>query len=129
MSHMIANKTLILWSIIELCFECFLLLSIPCFPNLYQYLMISIIVCLSRAQLKVLAVTASNTWGLFLLVLLLGYGLVEVPRSLWNASRRGHTLAHTQFKMAKLSVEKSEAEEALEDVMDVCNMLSENPSC
>lgn len=73
----------------------------------------------NRAQLKVLAVTASNTWGLFLLVLLLGYGLVEVPRSLWNASKRGHTLAYTYFKIAKLSVEKSEAEEALEDVMDV----------
>jgi hypothetical protein len=52
-------------------------------------------------------------------VLLLGYGLVEVPRSLWNASKRGHTLAYTYFKIAKLSVEKSEAEESLEDVMDV----------
>ena len=66
-----------------------------------------------------LAITASNTWGLFLLVLLLGYGLVEVPRTLWNNSKRGHLLQFTYFKIAKLSVEKSEAEENLEDVLDV----------
>lgn len=66
-----------------------------------------------------IGVTASNTWGLFLLVLLLGYGLVEVPRSIWNNSKRGYTLSKTQFKIAKLSTEKSEAEEELEDVLEV----------
>ncbi|KAG1656278.1 LMBR1 domain-containing protein 2 [Nymphon striatum] len=45
---------------------------------------------LDGSKLKIICITASNTWGLFLLVLLLGYGLVE----------------------------KSEAEEALEDVLD-----------
>ena len=72
-----------------------------------------------RSQLKVLAITASNTWGLFLLVLLLGYGLVEVPRTLWNNSKRGQLLQYTYFKIAKLITEKSEAEENLEDVLDV----------
>lgn len=72
-----------------------------------------------RSQLKVLAITASNTWGLFLLVLLLGYGLVDVPRRLWSDAKRGHLLNLTYFKIAKLSVEKSEAEENLEDVLDV----------
>ena len=72
-----------------------------------------------RSQLKVLAITASNTWGLFLLVLLLGYGLVDVPRSLWDASKRGIVLQRTYFKTAKLSTEKSEAEEVLEDILDV----------
>lgn len=71
-------------------------------------------------QLKVLAATASNTWGLFLLVLLLGYGLVEVPRSCWSSANNSYTLQHLHFKLAKLSVEKSEAEEALEDTMSVC---------
>jgi len=70
------------------------------------------------SQLKVLAITASNTWGLFLLVLLLGYGLVDLPRSLWDASRRGVVLQKTYFKAAKLSTEKSEAEENLEDILD-----------
>ena len=75
------------------------------------------------SQLKVLAITASNTWGLFLLVLLLGFGLVEVPRTLWNNSKRGQLLQYTYFKIAKLSTEKSEAEENLEDVLDVSNLL------
>jgi hypothetical protein len=74
---------------------------------------------LFREKLKVIGVTASNTWGLFVLVLMLGYGLVEVPRNMWNNAKQGHKLSYTYFKIAKLSTEKSEAEEALEDVLDV----------
>ncbi|CAI9728580.1 Hypothetical predicted protein [Octopus vulgaris] len=77
-------------------------------------------------KIKVIGVTASNTWGLFLLVLLLGYGLVEVPRTVWNSSKRGHMLSRTQFKIAKLSTEKSEAEEALEDVLEEIKRASES---
>ncbi|XP_064604856.1 G-protein coupled receptor-associated protein LMBRD2-like [Liolophura sinensis] len=77
-------------------------------------------------KLKVIGVTASNTWGLFLLVLLLGYGLVEVPRSIWNNSKRGYTLSKTQFKIAKLSTEKSEAEEELEDVLEDIKKAAES---
>lgn len=64
--------------------------------------------------------TASNTWGLFVLVLMLGYGLVDAPRSVWNNAKKGYMLSNTYFKIAKLSTEKTEAEEALEDVLDVC---------
>ena len=64
--------------------------------------------------------TASNTWGLFVLVLMLGYGLVEVPRAMWNNAKRGHKLSATYFKIAKLSTEKTEAEESLEDILEVC---------
>jgi LMBR1-like membrane protein len=67
----------------------------------------------------VLAITASNTWGLFLLVLLLGYGLVEIPRLLWNYSKRQYTLDRLRFKIAKMSIETIEAEEELEDVLAV----------
>ena len=38
---------------------------------------------------KAIAASASNTWGLFVLVLMLGYGLVEVPRNCWNRSQKG----------------------------------------
>ncbi|XP_033736886.1 G-protein coupled receptor-associated protein LMBRD2-like isoform X1 [Pecten maximus] len=76
-------------------------------------------------KLKVIGVTASNTWGLFLLVLLLGYGLVEVPRTIWNSGKTVYTLQRTQFKIAKLSTEKTEAEENLEDVLDEIKQVSE----
>ncbi|MEQ2219234.1 LMBR1 domain-containing protein 2-B, partial [Xenoophorus captivus] len=74
---------------------------------------------LSWYELQTIGITAANTWGLFLLVLLLGYGLVEIPRSYWNASRHGHLLMKTYFKASKLMTEKADAEENLEDVMEV----------
>lgn len=73
-----------------------------------------------RDQLKILIISASNTWGLFLLVLLLGYGLVEVPRGMWQASNWPIRLAQTHFKLAKMSMEKQEAAEEFEDILEVC---------
>ncbi|XP_056146548.1 G-protein coupled receptor-associated protein LMBRD2B isoform X1 [Lampris incognitus] len=81
---------------------------------------------LSWYELQTIGITAANTWGLFLLVLLLGYGLVEIPRSYWNASRRGHLLIKTYFKAAKLMTEKADAEENLEDVMEEVRKVSES---
>lgn len=75
-------------------------------------------------KLKVICVTTSNTWGLFLLVLLLGYGLVEVPRSCWNSSKPDFLLNYTYFKAAKLNIEKAEAEDNVEDILDVRTIFS-----
>lgn len=83
------------------------------------FIRISIIYFYYRQKLKAIASSASNTWGLFLLVLLLGYALVEVPRTLWNNSKRGYTLEYCYFKAAKLSVEKCEAEETVDDLLEV----------
>uniref|UniRef100_A0A3B3WSG1 LMBR1 domain containing 2 n=1 Tax=Poecilia mexicana TaxID=48701 RepID=A0A3B3WSG1_9TELE len=77
-------------------------------------------------ELQTIGITAANTWGLFLLVLLLGYGLVEIPRSYWNASRHGHLLMKTYFKASKLMTEKADAEENLEDVMEEVRKVSES---
>ncbi|RUS71672.1 hypothetical protein EGW08_020561 [Elysia chlorotica] len=76
-------------------------------------------------KLKIIGVTASNTWGLFVLVLMLGYGLVDVPRTLWNWSKTEYMLSNTYFKIAKLSTEKTEAEEALEDVLEETRRIAE----
>ena len=77
-----------------------------------------------RNQLQTIGIAAANTWGLFLLVLLLGYGLVEIPRSYWNGAKRGYLLMKTYFKAAKLMTEKADAEETLEDVMEVSKFKS-----
>ncbi|GAU93072.1 LMBR1-3 [Ramazzottius varieornatus] len=71
---------------------------------------------LSGSKLYTLLVTASNTWGLFLLILLLGYGLVEIPRGIFKRSNLSYQLAYTQFKLAKVSVEKAEADEEIADI-------------
>ena len=73
-----------------------------------------------RSELPSLIATASNTWGLLILTLLLGYGLVEVPLTLWNASRRKHTLNHCYFKAAKLYTDMAEADENLKEITEVC---------
>nr|XP_057928097.1 G-protein coupled receptor-associated protein LMBRD2B-like isoform X2 [Doryrhamphus excisus] len=73
---------------------------------------------LTWPQLQTIGITAANTWGLFLLVLLLGYGLVEIPRSYWLSSMHAHSLAKAYFKVAKMATEKAAAEENLADVME-----------
>lgn len=73
---------------------------------------------LDWAKLKVICTTASNTWGLFLLVILLGYGLIEIPRSCYYTSLHERSLEYLYFKIGKLSAEKCEAEEALDDILD-----------
>ncbi|XP_041644364.1 G-protein coupled receptor-associated protein LMBRD2B-like [Cheilinus undulatus] len=73
---------------------------------------------LTWRELQTIGITAANTWGLFLLVLLLGYGLVEIPRSYWLSSSNGYLQAKAYFKTAKMATEKAEAEENLADVME-----------
>ncbi|XP_034728132.1 G-protein coupled receptor-associated protein LMBRD2a [Etheostoma cragini] len=73
---------------------------------------------LTWRELQTIGITAANTWGLFLLVLLLGYGLVEIPRSYWLSSSNDYLLAKTYFKAAKMATEKASAEENLADVME-----------
>ncbi|CAG2165913.1 unnamed protein product [Oppiella nova] len=79
---------------------------------------VSIKTQLNLEGIKIICITASNTWGLFLLVVLLGYGLVEIPRSCFNSSHYGRTLSYLYFKVAKLSAEKCESDEKLDDVLE-----------
>jgi len=62
--------------------------------------------------------TASTTWGLFLLVLLLGYGLVQVPLNIYNHSRTAYFVAHMQFKLSQLYNEKVDVEDCLDSLVD-----------
>ncbi|CAF0997675.1 unnamed protein product [Rotaria sordida] len=73
---------------------------------------------LNSSNFTATIVAASTTWGLFLLVLMLGYGLVEVPLSIYNHSRTSYMLAHTQFKLAKIYNEKINVEERLDSIID-----------
>lgn len=70
------------------------------------------------ASLKVIAISSSNTWGLFLLVILLGYGLVELPRYLITCGRYSQSLDRQYFKVARVNAEKCEGEEKLDDVLE-----------
>lgn len=90
---------------------------------------VRVVTIICRSHIQTVGITAANTWGLFLLVLLLGYGLVEIPRSCWLSSSHSYRLAKTYFKVAKIAVEKSEAEEKLADVMEVSRRVFSLLSC
>ena len=77
-----------------------------------------------RERLRIIGITASNTWGLLLLIILMGYGLIELPRTTWNKSVPGHMLSHTLFKIAKLSTEKEDTEAVLAEALQVRKLLS-----
>ena len=77
------------------------------------------------SQLKVIGITASNTWGLFLLILLLGFGLIDFPRSLWFKSDYTLYLKQSYFQLAKIHTEKCEAEEELEDLESEIKQLAQ----
>lgn len=53
-----------------------------------------------------------------------GYALVEVPRSLWEHSKPGVTLKQAYFKLAKLSTDKADAEENVDDVLESLNAVN-----
>ncbi|VDP11769.1 unnamed protein product [Soboliphyme baturini] len=72
-------------------------------------------IIISGENLKVICITTSNTWGLFNLVLLLGYGLVEVPRKIWLSGSKGYSLRKCYFQIGKLSTEKVDSEESLKE--------------
>jgi len=44
------------------------------------------------------------------------FQLVELPRQLWQASDRGYRLSKAYFNVDKLSTEKNDAEDAVQEV-------------
>lgn len=53
-------------------------------------------------NLPATAAAAANAYGLFLLISLLGHGLVNVPRRLWRTTNRSVNLKRYQFEVAQL---------------------------
>jgi hypothetical protein len=78
---------------------------------------------LNASNFKVTVVAASTTWGLFLLVLMLGYGLVQVPSTVYNHSRTTYALSQIHFKLSQLYNEKIDIEERLETLIEEVSKL------
>lgn len=75
---------------------------------------------LTFESLKIFCISASNTFGLFLLLILLGYGLVDIPRNCLKNYHCNHQykLNYLYFRIGKISEEKYEANCHLEDLLD-----------
>lgn len=72
---------------------------------------------LDGQKLKAIASSASNTWGLFLLIVLLGYALVDVPRKLWFSGNPEMCLQRSYFQLSKLCSDFEDAEMELKDII------------
>ena len=59
----------------------------------------------------------SNFYALILIVLLMAYGMVEVPRSFWRSSSPEKQLRHLEFRAADVDMRLYDAEEALKKIM------------
>ena len=63
--------------------------------------------------------SAANAYGLFLLIAMLGHGLVNVPRRMWRRSRRGLNLKRYQFEIAQYDAKLFECNESLGKTLKV----------
>eukprot|EP00761_Pharyngomonas_kirbyi_P013224 gb/GECH01013251.1/.p1 GENE.gb/GECH01013251.1/~~gb/GECH01013251.1/.p1 ORF type:complete len:610 (+),score=113.56 gb/GECH01013251.1/:1-1830(+) len=63
--------------------------------------------------LPTIVTSASNTFGLSVLLFFLGYGLVELPRIMWNKANRERSLTHLEFRACNLNDRMFEADDEL----------------
>jgi hypothetical protein len=64
-----------------------------------------------------LAMALANSWGLFLLVCLMGVGIVEVPRAYWRRSNVDLQLRYYEYQVGQLYGEYKKSHEALQLVL------------
>lgn len=72
---------------------------------------------LSFDGVKGLAIGLNNAIGLFVLMILLGFGLAQVPRSLWNRGDVSRRLRHCEFKATELADRRDDAILAVSKVL------------
>lgn len=58
----------------------------------------------------------ANAWGLFLITISMGYGLVELPREIWNNADTNRRLTYLQYRAPKLKEEVVDIESELYEV-------------
>ena len=67
----------------------------------------------------VLLMAAANAWGLLLCTIMLGYGLVEVPRSLWYSASCRYNLRQLELKAPKAKETMVDSEAEIYDIAKV----------
>lgn len=63
----------------------------------------------------------SNCWGLFLIIVLLGYGLVVIPRSFWQSGDLELTLKFMQFRATVIDEGLIETKYQLDEIVKLVN--------
>eukprot|EP00474_Spongospora_subterranea_P010122 CRZ10580.1 hypothetical protein [Spongospora subterranea] len=79
---------------------------------------------LAAANLLTLAMALANIWGLFLMVVLLGYGLVDIPRKLWNFGNTQLRARALYFQAVAIHDEYQDSTELISDTISMVEMAS-----
>lgn len=74
---------------------------------------------LNRNEIIDVALTVMNSVGLFVVICLLGYGLVQVPQSLWCKNNYALSVKKTEFRAGILDDEMFETKEKLASLQKV----------
>ncbi|KAL6780666.1 hypothetical protein ACKKBF_B12240 [Auxenochlorella protothecoides x Auxenochlorella symbiontica] len=74
---------------------------------------------LQLSTVPALVVTLSNAYGLFVIIALLGYGLVEVPRTLWRRSFPESRLKWHYHRVGRSAEKLADASTELEKVLAI----------
>jgi len=69
-------------------------------------------------------IALGNLWGLFLIIVMLGYGLVAVPRSLWRAGNLEIRLKHAYFQASQIDETVEELHHKLHDVVHMIKLAA-----
>jgi hypothetical protein len=67
---------------------------------------------------------AANSWGLFLVIVFMGYGLVSVPRSLWYSGNYDRHLFQHYANAARLKEECMDSELEFNELAKTMNAIS-----
>mmetsp|Transcript_2981 Transcript_2981/g.2698 ORF Transcript_2981/g.2698 Transcript_2981/m.2698 type:complete len:239 (-) Transcript_2981:737-1453(-) len=75
-------------------------------------------------SLPIFLIVLSNCWGLFLVIVFLGYGLVAIPKSFWYAGKSSDYLKYLYVKATILDEGIIEVKYKLDDIIRLVNTAS-----
>ncbi|ORZ25110.1 LMBR1-like membrane protein-domain-containing protein [Absidia repens] len=81
----------------------------------------------TRAKLQAFVMAMANSWGLFLVIMFMGYGLVAVPRKLWYATDIKRLLNEIYTKAPRVKEECMDSELEFNELAKTINTISYRP--
>lgn len=75
------------------------------------------------SNLRAYIMALSNSWGLILVVIFMGYGMVDVPRRLWHKGDNARELRRIAFKASVVKDKRQDTEDEVLNVAKVRNNI------
>ncbi|KAF9424167.1 hypothetical protein BGZ94_008071 [Podila epigama] len=75
------------------------------------------------SNLRAYVMALSNSWGLILVVIFMGYGMVDVPRRLWHMGDNARELRRIAFKASVVKDKRQDTEDELLSVAKLSDPL------